>query len=65
MVSVENLQDIPAVMNIRGNFPNPFNPSTTISFSMPEQGYVKLSAYNITGSKIATLVDKHMNAGSH
>ena len=58
-------QDIPAVVDIRGNFPNPFNPSTTISFSIPKQSYIILSVYNITGQKVATLVDKHMSAGSH
>ncbi|HDY88308.1 MAG TPA: T9SS type A sorting domain-containing protein [bacterium] len=63
--SVEKLQDIPAVMDIQGNFPNPFNPRTTISFSIPEKNYVTLSVYDITGQKVATLIDKHMSAGSH
>jgi len=64
-VSVENTQDIPTVMDIRGNYPNPFNPSTTISFSIPEQSYITLSVYDITGQKVATLIDKPMSAGSH
>ena len=38
---------------------------TTISFSIPEQSYITLSVYDITGSKVATLVDKHMSVGSH
>jgi len=66
VTSAENSsQDIPAVIDIQGNYPNPFNPSTTISFSIPEQSHITLSVYYITGQKVATLVDKQMNAGSH
>ena len=65
MVSVASNRNIPAAIEIRGNYPNPFNPSTTISFSIPDQGHVNLAVYNITGSIIATLIDKSMSAGSH
>jgi len=63
--SVENLRDIPAVMDIRGNFPNPFNPSTTIEFSLDTKGFVKLDICNITGQKINTLFAKNLPAGTH
>jgi len=46
------------------NFPNPFNPSTTIDFTLAEQGVVKVEVYDIIGSKIATLIDnQELSAG--
>jgi len=61
---VESLQ-VPVLFELYQNYPNPFNPSTTIIFSIPEQGFVSLSVYDITGQKVATLVDQHMSAGKH
>jgi len=46
-------------------YPNPSNPKTTISYSIKNPSHVKLVIYNITGQKVATLVDKHMSVGSH
>ncbi|MEO8398838.1 MAG: T9SS type A sorting domain-containing protein, partial [Ignavibacteriaceae bacterium] len=47
------------------NYPNPFNPSTTIKFSLPEDGNVKLIIYNLLGQKIKTLIDGFTEAGIH
>jgi hypothetical protein len=47
------------------NFPNPFNPTTQISFSLPKTEKVTLGIYNLLGQRVITLLDKEMQAGSH
>ena len=46
-------------------YPNPFNPVTTISYSIPNDGQVHLAVYDILGREVAVLVDSHVSAGSH
>ena len=46
------------------NFPNPFNPATKISFSIPVQSFVSLKVYDVTGREVANLVNKEMSSGS-
>ena len=47
------------------NYPNPFNPETDISFSLPERTQVSLIIYNVLGEKVKTLVSGDMDAGTH
>ena len=47
------------------NYPNPFNPDTRIDFSMPGEGSVTLSIYNIKGELVTTLLDGTLPAGRH
>jgi len=47
------------------NHPNPFNPTTTISFSIPEESKIELSIYNIKGQKIKSLLSDQIEAGEH
>ncbi len=47
------------------NFPNPFNPTTDISFSLPTPAQVTLQVYNILGERVRTLADSQFGAGSH
>ncbi len=47
------------------NFPNPFNPATTISFTLPTDSHITLTVHDITGRKVATLADNFMGAGKH
>ncbi|UCD62832.1 MAG: VCBS repeat-containing protein [Candidatus Zixiibacteriota bacterium] len=50
---------------LQGNYPNPFNSGTKISFALPEATRVKLQVFNILGQEVTTLIDGHMEAGSH
>ena len=47
------------------NFPNPFNPSTNIEFSIPQTSNVTIEVYNIVGERVASLVNKTLDAGYH
>ena len=55
----------PGEFDLVGNFPNPFNPVTTIKFSLGKKGYTELSIYNITGQKIRELISDDLTAGIH
>jgi len=48
-----------------GNYPNPFNPSTTINFSIPDDATVDLAIFNVKGQKVKTLVNGILPAGQH
>ncbi|MDY0151068.1 MAG: T9SS type A sorting domain-containing protein [Candidatus Cloacimonas sp.] len=56
---------IPTVPVISSNYPNPFNPSTTIVFSLPIKAKMKLSIFNLKGQKVRDLVDTEMDSGQH
>lgn len=63
-VDVEN-QTIPNSNIDLTNFPNPFNPSTTITFSIPYDSNIELSIFNLKGEKIRTLARNKYTKGSH
>ncbi|MCF7920410.1 MAG: T9SS type A sorting domain-containing protein [Candidatus Cloacimonetes bacterium] len=50
---------------IRGIFPNPFNPETTISFELAEKGRISIEIYNIKGQKVEILTDEEQTVGEH
>ena len=58
-------KDTPTSYMLAQNFPNPFNPTTTIQFSIAQQSLVRLEVFNMLGERIATLVDQVRPAGSY
>ncbi|UCE25474.1 MAG: PKD domain-containing protein, partial [Candidatus Zixiibacteriota bacterium] len=56
---------IPGTYSLGQNHPNPFNPVTGISFSLPQPGHVSLQVFNIRGQKVATLASGVYSAGYH
>ena len=57
--------EIPATYDLSQNFPNPFNPSTTIRYQIPQDGIVTLKIYDILGSEVASLVNEEKIAGKY
>ena len=55
----------PAAFSVAQNAPNPFNPTTTISFNLVDAGNVSIEVYNVAGQNVDTIVDGFMDAGSH
>ncbi len=53
------------VTELRSNYPNPFNPETTINFSVKENGPVSVSVYNVKGQLVRNLVNDVRSAGNH
>jgi hypothetical protein len=58
-----DLADLPSEFALLTNYPNPFNASTVISYQLPTTSHVKLEIYNISGRKVATLVDSKEQGG--
>lgn len=54
---------IPSEFKLEQNFPNPFNPATTIKFALPKAGFVTLKVYDAIGKEVETLVSENMSAG--
>jgi hypothetical protein len=65
IVNVDIDTNTPNRYSLIQNFPNPFNPSTTIRYNIPREEKVKLEVYNLLGQKVETLVDDVHQAGSY
>ena len=60
-----NNSEIPTVFKLYNNYPNPFNPSTSIKYDVPRNTFVNLSVYDILGKLVTNLVSQDMTAGRY
>jgi hypothetical protein len=66
LVSVEPLNDVvPHDYVLSQNFPNPFNPTTGIQFSIPREGFRTLKVYDMLGKEVSTLLEEQINPGTY
>jgi len=63
ITSVGDGGELPSTFRLFQNFPNPFNPSTTIKYALPERASVRLSVYDVLGREVMTLVQQEQEAG--
>jgi photosystem II stability/assembly factor-like uncharacterized protein len=64
VASADRLSDIvPSQLKLAQNYPNPFRPSTTIEFSVPQSGFVSLRVFNLFGAVVSTLVSEELRPG--
>ena len=61
----ENYETSPAEFSLHGNYPNPFNPVTTLRYSLSNRANVTVSVYNLMGQQIIDLVNRYHDAGFH
>jgi hypothetical protein len=61
----EGHDELPEHVELLHNYPNPFNPTTTIRFALPKVGVVKLTVFDIIGQQVAVLVDQELMGGMH
>ncbi|MBP3191083.1 family 16 glycosylhydrolase [Natronogracilivirga saccharolytica] len=61
----DDLQDIPSRFALHQNHPNPFNPTTNISFDLPEAEHVNIRVYDMLGRQVAVAANDNFQAGNH
>ena len=61
----KQVNNMPVDYKLENAYPNPFNPTTTIRYSIPVSNNVKIEVYNIMGQKVRTLVNQYKTAGTY
>jgi hypothetical protein len=59
----QDKENAPISFALYENYPNPFNPTTTISFSLPSRSFVSLKIFDLLGREVATVISEEMSAG--
>ncbi len=62
---INDLTQKPGEFRLYQNYPNPFNPATTISFTLPSDGFISLKIYNSLGEEVKTIEQNYLTSGSH
>ena len=65
LASLSQALEVPTDFALEANYPNPFNPETTIRFALPVASHVLIEVYDVLGREVARLVDGEMGAGHH
>ena len=65
VTDVEDVELVPVKYELSNNYPNPFNPSTNIQYSIAQSKLVSIVIYNLLGQKVVTLVNKELGAGNY
>ena len=63
--SLLEIAEVPTEFELGSNYPNPFNPETTIPFAVPEKAHVELAVYDLLGREVALLLDEERSAGRY
>ncbi|MDH3268891.1 MAG: YCF48-related protein, partial [Ignavibacteria bacterium] len=64
-VEEQEINELPMTYNLSNNFPNPFNPSTKIKYSVPQSSIVMIKVFDILGNEIETLVNEDKSTGTY